>query len=88
MAKHKSALKHLRASKRRKTRNIRIQSEIKSFFHKAESSIGKEDRNPADIVKAISTIQRAASRGVIHKNKAARKVSRLMKKIAKSKAAA
>ena len=77
MAKHKSALKQLRGSKRRKIRNTRVRSKIKSQFHKAELGLGTQGGNQSDIQEAISTIQRAASRGVVHKNKAARHKSRL-----------
>jgi small subunit ribosomal protein S20 len=60
-------------------RNKAVRSEMKSRMKNAHSSLG-EDASEADVRGAIKIIDSAAQKGVIHKNAAARKKSRLMKK--------
>lgn len=66
---------------RRRKHNRSINTRVKNTFKEALASLESE----ADTAKAVSTafsaIDRAVSKGVIHKNKAARRKSRLAKKI-------
>ena len=87
MPRHKSAIKQLRASKRKYERNIQVQSRLKTLVRNVEKSLTGTDADKAksDLTSAISSLQRAAGRKVIHKNTASRKISRLMKKANKAK---
>ena len=62
------------------TRNKATRSELKSRTKTAVKTIG-EDSNEEAVRMAVKKIDSAASKGIIHKNTAARKKSRLMKKV-------
>jgi small subunit ribosomal protein S20 len=81
LATHKSAEKRARQSKRRTTRNDSLKSALKTFEKKVRTAYEKKDMKVAlDALKALSSqLDKAASKGVIHAKKAARKVSRLSK---------
>lgn len=51
------------------------------MLKKAEQTIASGSADAAAVTAAISTLDKAATKGVIHKNNAARRKSRLMKKI-------
>jgi len=86
----KSAEKQQRiALKRRAINKINV-SKTKTVLKKAEESIASGDLKKAaeDIKAAASTLDKAAGKGVIHANNAARHKSRLEKRLNKAKAAA
>jgi small subunit ribosomal protein S20 len=62
-------------------RNKATRTELKSRTKRVNTTLG-EDGNDEALRAAIKTIDTAAQKGVIHKNAAARKKSRLMKKVA------
>lgn len=68
---------------RRRVRNKSVRSAVKTSLTKAEKLISKKEAEAtsAEIVQVISTLDRAAKKGVIHPNQAARRKSRLMKKL-------
>jgi len=67
-------------------RNLEVRSLIKTLFKKAETAIKKKSEDMASKVKeAVSYLDKAVSKGIIHKKTAARKKSRLMKKLARKK---
>ena len=68
---------------RRRVRNKSVRSAMKTSLTKAEKLISKKEAQAtsAEIVQVISTLDRAAKKGVIHPNQAARRKSRLMKKL-------
>jgi small subunit ribosomal protein S20 len=80
MANSKSALKREKIAAKRHERNVAVKSSTRTFVKKARSTI---TANPgeamADIIAAVSALDRAAKKGVIHKNNASRRKSRLMK---------
>ncbi|MCX7623380.1 MAG: 30S ribosomal protein S20 [Thermomicrobium sp.] len=78
----KSAAKALRRSERRRLRNRMWRSAARTFIKKARKLMEAGDLEAAAkaIGDAISTLDRAAAKGVIHKNNAARRKSRLMKR--------
>jgi small subunit ribosomal protein S20 len=83
MANHKSAKKCIRQIETRTAMNRNRVSRIRTYVKKAEVAItagGKEDATAALRI-AEKEIMRGVSKGVIHKNTAARKVSRLAKRI-------
>ena len=82
MANNKSALKRIKTSAARTARNRRIKSTVKTAvkkFQEAAAQAPEESREA--LIKAQKTIDKAVSKGVLHKNSAARKKSRLTKKI-------
>ncbi len=82
MANSKSAEKRIRVGERRRLRNRPFRSAARTFVKKAELAIATGDREVAEqaVLTATSTLDRVASKGVIHPNNAARRKSRLMKK--------
>lgn len=71
----KSGLKRKRQSLKRRQRNQAVQSHLKTAAARAAD-------NPELMVQAIASLDRAARKGIIHKNTAARKKSRLLKRLA------
>jgi small subunit ribosomal protein S20 len=84
MANTPSAEKRIRRNARREAVNKARKSRIRTFVKKVESAIESGAR--ADAVAAFALAQpelmRGVSKGVIHKNTASRKISRLSKRIA------
>ena len=85
MANIKSAKKRILVNETRAARNKSIKSKVKTYTKKVEAAIAAKDKEAASkaLVEVISEINKAASKGVYHKNTAARKVSRLTKAVNK-----
>ncbi len=83
MPQTKSAQKEMRASRKRQLRNKSIRSLSKTSITKAERLIfsGELELGREAVVTAISSLDKAVAKGVIHPNSAARRKSRLMKKL-------
>lgn len=83
MANIKSAKKRILVTKTRAARNKSIRSAVKTSIKKVEAAVAKKDKAVAvdALAAATKTISKAASKGVYHKNNAARKVSRLAKMV-------
>lgn len=83
MPRTKSAEKALRVSKRRRDDNKPVKSQTKTYVKKAEQLISSNELESAReaVKQAIAAVDRAAQKGVIHPNNAARRKSRLMKKL-------
>ena len=82
MATHRSALKRIRSSEKKRQRNRIFRSSARTYVKKARQFIieqGKTEESEAAVRKAISALDKAAQKGVIHKNNAARRKARLMK---------
>jgi small subunit ribosomal protein S20 len=83
MANHKSALKRIRTSERRRLRNRLVITSTRTYVKKARvAATPGQDVNEAKaaVLKAISALDRAQSKGILHKNNVARRKSRLMKR--------
>ena len=82
MANSKSAKKRIRVAERRRDRNKPLRTEARTFVKKAEVAIAAGDPSEAEAatLQAVSVLDRVANKGVIHKNNAARRKSRLMAK--------
>lgn len=83
MATHASALKRARQSEKRRIRNAAVKSTIRTFSKrvlKASESKNFEEAQKA-LVRAIPAIQKASAKKIIHKKTAARKISKLTKKV-------
>ena len=82
MANTKSAIKEIRVARGRQERNKSIRSEIKSIVRKAGESLSGEKETATIAVKAAqSELSKAVNSGKIHRNAAARRTSRLTKKL-------
>jgi small subunit ribosomal protein S20 len=85
MANIKSQIKRIRQNERRRVRNKAVRSELKTREKNAVLAAGTDDE-AAHLQVAQKRIDKAAAKGVIHKNAAARRKSRLMKRVAKATA--
>jgi small subunit ribosomal protein S20 len=84
-----SAIKRIRSSARKRDRNILVRSSVRTAVKKANLALQSDTPHAADAVKsALSALDRAATKGVIHRNNAARRKSRLVKKLQKATAPA
>jgi small subunit ribosomal protein S20 len=79
LANIKSAKKRINVIEKKTLRNKMIKSKVKTVIKKVEAAIASGDKAAAQeaLVVATSEINKAASKGIYHKNNAARKVSRL-----------
>jgi len=79
----KSAKKALRVSQRRRDQNKPVRSQVKTYVKKAERSISSNELESAKeaVQRALTALDKAAQKGVVHPNNAARRKSRLMKKL-------
>ena len=81
MANIKSPITRNRSNERRRLRNQAVRSELKTRTKVAQRAIAEGSDDAPDAVRAAQKrIDKAASKGRIHKNQAARRTSRLMKK--------
>ncbi|HWQ12565.1 MAG TPA: 30S ribosomal protein S20 [Roseiflexaceae bacterium] len=81
MANTKSAEKRIRSNQRKAERNKMYRSRVKTLIKKAEQLIFSGQPSEEAVREACSTLDKAAVKGIIHKNNAARRKSRLMKKL-------
>jgi small subunit ribosomal protein S20 len=84
----KTAEKEMRVAKRRQIRNKSIRTVNKSRITKAEGLISGSEKDAAKtaVTSAISALDKSIGKGIIHRNNAARRKSRLMKKLNSAKA--
>ena len=76
----KSAMKRVKVSKKKNLRNRMIKSGVKTAVKKYEAALTQEQ-----LSNASSSLDKAASKGVIHKNAANRRKARLARKLAAAK---
>lgn len=84
MANIKSQIKRNRQNEKRRLNNRVARGRTRTIVNKAKTAIeGGNQATAAEAIKlAISSLDKAAEKGVIHKNNAARRKSRLMKRLA------
>lgn len=84
----KSAAKRARQNLKREIRNRRIKSLLKTSIRRFEESLQNGDHEDAQakLHAAVRQIDKAAAKGILHKNNAARKKSRLNRQLHKSAA--
>jgi small subunit ribosomal protein S20 len=83
----KSAKKRVRTNKRDEIRNRAAKATMKSAIKRTSDAIKSDAAEKAEVVRSTQAlIARTAKRGIIHKNKAARLQSRLMKRASKTAA--
>ena len=90
MANTKSAEKRNRQAQKRRARNVNVRTTVKDAVKNLRETLTSQDAGKtADAFKsAASRINKAASKGVIHKRAASRRISRLAKAVNRSKTAA
>lgn len=90
MPRSKQAQKQARQALQRQMRNRAVNSRTKTFISKAEKLIFAGEVEPAQtaVAESLSALDRAAAKGIIHPNNAARRKSRLMKKFNQAQALA
>ena len=82
MAKRKlSVLKRIRQNEKRRQRNKAVRSEVKTYYKKTIEAMNKNELEKAEeyLRTFVSKIDKAVKKGIIHRNEANRKKSRLMK---------
>jgi small subunit ribosomal protein S20 len=78
----KSAIKRVKTSEAKKAHNITVKSAMRTAVKKAEAAIVTNEDTAKELFNtAASKLDKAAQKGLVHKKAAARKKSRLMKKI-------
>lgn len=79
MANIKSAIKRARTSEKRRLRNKQVKSQMRSAIKRFMNSVESDTEDDLELRlnEAVSMIDRAVIRGVVHKNQAARKKSQL-----------
>lgn len=79
----RSAVKKHRQSLRKKVRNVHLRSILKTVIKELNAAIGAKDltKSQEALKFTVSTLNKAASKGVIHKKTASRHVARLSKKV-------
>lgn len=80
MANTKSAIKRVRVEKKRRERNHAIKSKVRTFVTKARKAIDSQpqaEETVETLRQAMSQLDRAVTKGVLHRNNAARRKSRL-----------
>lgn len=87
MANHASAIKRHKQSEKRRLRNATVKSSLKTAVKKVTEAqaAGKADEAKTNLQKAVSELDRAVTKGVLHRNNASRKISRLTKKLNEKK---
>ena len=83
MANTRSAIKRIRSSAKKRERNRVFRGQARTFVNRTRQLIaeGKIEEAREQAQLAISALDKAAEKGIIHKNKAARSKSRLMRRL-------
>lgn len=86
MATHKSALKRARQSGIRRLRNLGYKTKAKKAVKEVRNAVANNSADEAreSLIQAVSIMQKTASKGVMHRNTASRKISRLARQVNKS----
>lgn len=83
MAHHKDAIKRMRQNEIRRTKNRAYRSRMRNQIKAVRAAVESGDATTAqtELRNATSTIHRLAGKGIIHRNQAARRISRLNKAV-------
>lgn len=76
---HKSTIRRARQAERRHERNRAAVNTVKTLIKKVQSAVAgkKVDEAKTSLLEATSVIEKAVSKGVLHRNTASRRISRL-----------
>jgi small subunit ribosomal protein S20 len=80
LANTKSAIKRIRSSEKRRLRNRQFRTQARTYVKRARAQIeaGELEEAEKSVAEAIRALDKAAEKGIIHRNNAARRKSRLM----------
>lgn len=83
MANHKSAIKRARQNRERRTRNRHYRTLVRGRIKALRAAIDAGDLETAEqlLPSTVSTLQRVAQKGVLHKRNASRRISRLTRQV-------
>jgi len=83
LANHKSALKRAKQNEVKRLRNKTYKTSVKKAVKEVRTAAANNapEKAQENFKKAVSTLQKTASKGVIHKKQAARKISRLARQV-------
>ncbi len=83
MAHRRSSIKKIRIDKRRRANNLRVISELKTTARKLVAAISSKKKDEAQTASRsyFSKLDKAVKKGIVHKNKASRRKSRISLKI-------
>ncbi|HNY66334.1 MAG TPA: 30S ribosomal protein S20 [Deltaproteobacteria bacterium] len=83
MANHASALKRVKQAKKRRLRNKSCKSTISTAVKKVLASVDQKDADGVkkNYAEAVSRLDSAVTKGILHRRTASRKISRLTKKV-------
>jgi len=83
LANHKSALKRARQNEVKRIKNKGYKTRVKKAVKEVRTALSDNSADQAkkSFVKTVSIVQKAASKGIIHRNQASRKISRLATQI-------
>ncbi|MFC2360277.1 MAG: 30S ribosomal protein S20 [Actinomyces dentalis] len=84
MANIKSQIKRIRTNEKARLRNQSVKSELKTYVRRVREAVEAGDRAAAEegLRKACRKLDKAAARGIIHKNQAANRKSKLARHVA------
>ena len=81
----KSAIKRVKVSEKKNLRNRIVKSKVKTAMKKFDAELAENPANAGALYSATtSAIDKAVAKGIVHKNTANRKKSRLAKQVAKA----
>ena len=88
MANIKSQLKRIKTNEKARQRNVAVKSALKTQVRRfrAAADTGDKDAATAALLIAGKALDKAASKGIIHKNQAANRKSKLMRRLARQTA--
>lgn len=83
MANHPSALKRHRQSEKRRVRNQAIKSRLRHLVREVRGKVAARDADAAaqSLARTVRTVDKAVTKGVLHRNAASRKISRLARAV-------
>jgi small subunit ribosomal protein S20 len=83
LANTKSALKRMRQTEKRRQRNRKVRTETRTYIKRARVQIeaGELEAAQQSVAQAVRALDKAAEKGILHRNNAARRKSRLMSRL-------
>jgi small subunit ribosomal protein S20 len=89
LANTRSAEKRNRQAQKRRARNVQVRTTLKTAVKKAREAIAKGEATAREAIQgAVRALDKAASRGIVHRNAAARRIARMAKAATKAAKAA
>ena len=81
---HPSAVKRNRQNKKRNERNTMLRSALRTTIRRVTSAVARKDvpTAQAELPVAVRALGKATTKGIIHRNQASRRISRLTRKVA------